>query len=97
MEHNGSELKREHAEVESVPEREKQEVRDVLPSFGISSGEVAEELSHDKKQWVVISSIVMPPFLFIFGYVKTKLTGTAPLWGAVKTMLIGGSRPTRRI
>lgn len=142
VEHYDSELKREYAEVESVPEKEKQEVRDVLAEFGISPAlqhEVAEELSRDKKQWVdfmmkfelnmdkpdalrarksafnigasyivggivpligyfvtdtpekglIISSIITVTFLFIFGYVKTKLTGDTPLWGAVKTTLIG--------
>jgi VIT1/CCC1 family predicted Fe2+/Mn2+ transporter len=142
VEHYDSELRREYAEVESVPEREKQEVRDVLGEYGISprlQNELAEELSHDKKQWVgfmmkfelnmekpdalrarksafnigasyivggivplvgyfvtdtpekglVISSIVTVSFLFVFGYVKTKLTGIRPLWGAMKTTLIG--------
>lgn len=142
VEHYEAELKREHAEVESVPEREKQEVREVLAEFGITPAlqhEVAEELSRDKKQWVdfmmrfelnmekpdalrarksafnigssyvvggmvpligyfvtktpqqglIISSIVTVSFLFIFGYVKTSLTGVQPLWGAVKTTLIG--------
>ncbi|MEO7080347.1 MAG: VIT1/CCC1 transporter family protein [Flavobacteriales bacterium] len=142
VEHYDSELKREYAEVEKVPEREKQEVRDVLAEYGISprlQSEVAEELSQDKKQWVdfmmkfelnmekpdalrarksafnigasyvvggivpligyfvtdtpqkglLISSIVTVSFLFIFGYVKTNLTGTKPLLGAIKTTLIG--------
>ena len=142
VEHYDSELKREYAEVESVPEKEKQEVRDVLAEYGISSAlqhEVAEELSRDKSLWVdfmmkfelnmekpdalrarksafnigasyvvggivpligyfvtdtpqkglLISSIVTVSFLFVFGYVKTNLTGTKPLWGAVKTTLIG--------
>lgn len=142
VEHYDSELKREYAEVEKVPEREKQEVRDVLAEYGISprlQKEVAEELSQDKKQWVdfmmkfelnmekpdalrarksafnigvsyiaggvvpllgyvltdtpqqglFISSIVTVSFLFIFGYVKTKLTGNKPFLGALKTMLIG--------
>jgi len=142
VEHYDSELKREYEEVEKVPEREKQEVRDILGEYGISERlqhEVAEELSQDKKQWVdfmmkfelnmekpdalrarksafnigasyivggtvplfgyfitdtprdglILSSIVTIAFLFTFGYVKTKLTGDKPLWGAVKTTLIG--------
>ncbi len=142
VEHYDSELEREYAEVEKVPEKEKQEVRDVLAEFGISphlQTEVAEELSRDKKLWVdfmmkfelnmekpdalrarksafnigaayvvggivpligyfvtdtpekglLISAIVTVSFLFVFGYVKTNLTGTKPLWGAVKTTLIG--------
>ncbi|MBK9420106.1 MAG: VIT1/CCC1 transporter family protein [Flavobacteriales bacterium] len=142
VEHYDSELKREYAEVEKVPEKEKQEVREVLAEYGISPAvqhQVAEELSRDKKQWVdfmmkfelnmekpdalrarksafnigasyiaggivpllgyfvtdtpeqglMISAIVTVTFLFIFGYVKTKLTGDKPLQGALKTMLIG--------
>lgn len=142
VEHYDSELKREYEEVEKVPEKEKQEVRDVLGEYGISprlQAEVAEELSQDKKQWVdfmmkfelnmekpdalrarksafnigasyivggivpligyfitdtpekglLISSIVTVSFLFVFGYVKTNLTGNRPLWGAIKTTLIG--------
>jgi VIT1/CCC1 family predicted Fe2+/Mn2+ transporter len=142
VEHYDSELKREYEEVEKVPEKEKQEVRDVLGEYGISTrlqDEVADELSRDKKQWVdfmmkfelnmekpdalrarksafnigasyivggivpllgyfvtdtperglLISSIVTVSFLFVFGYVKTKLTGDRPLWGAIKTTLIG--------
>jgi VIT1/CCC1 family predicted Fe2+/Mn2+ transporter len=142
VEHYDSELRREYEEVEKVPEKERQEVRDVLGEYGISTrlqDEVAEELSRDKKQWVdfmmkfelnmekpdalrarksafnigasyivggivpllgyfvtdtperglLISSIVTVSFLFVFGYVKTKLTGDRPLWGAIKTTLIG--------
>jgi VIT1/CCC1 family predicted Fe2+/Mn2+ transporter len=142
VEHYDAELKREYEEVEKVPEKEKQEVRDVLGEYGISprlQEEVAEELSRDRKQWVdfmmkfelnmekpdalrarksafnigasyivggivpligyfvtdtpqkglLISSIVTVSFLFAFGYVKTKLTGDGPLWGAIKTTLIG--------
>jgi len=142
VEHYDSELKREYEEVENVPEKEKQEVRDVLGEYGISAElqhQVAEELSHDKKQWVdfmmkfelnmekpdalrarksafnigasyivggivpllgyfvtdtpekglLISSITTVTFLFVFGYVKTKLTGDRPLWGAIKTTFIG--------
>ena len=142
VEHYDSELKREYAEVEKVPEKEKQEVREVLAEYGISPAvqhQVAEELSRNKKQWVdfmmkfelnmekpdalrarksafnigasyiaggivpllgyfvtdtpeqglMISAIVTVTFLFIFGYVKTKLTGDKPLQGALKTMLIG--------
>ena len=142
VEHYDSELKREYAEVDRVPETEKQEVRDMLAEYGISARlqqDVAEELSQDKKQWVdfmmkfelnmekpdalrarksafnigasyiaggvvpllgylitdtpqqglLISSIVTVSLLFTFGYVKTKLTGNKPWWGAVKTTLIG--------
>ena len=54
-EHYRSELTREYEEVEIVPEREKQEVKDVFQGYGISpqlQEELAEELSHNKKKWV---------------------------------------------
>ncbi len=53
--HYESELKREIHEVEVVPEREEQEIRDILSEYGISSetGEkVVKELSTNKQKWV---------------------------------------------
>lgn len=141
-EHYTSELKREYQEVESVPEMEKQEVRDVFAEFGISpqiQDQLADELAQDKKKWVdfmmkfelgmekpdpqrarksafniglsyvvggmvplvgyfvtdnpqdglMLSAATTVLFLFLFGYVKTKLTGDKPLLGAIKTTLIG--------
>lgn len=41
------------------------------------------------KEGLLISSFVTVSFLFIFGFVKTKLTGHRPLRGAIKTTLIG--------
>ncbi|AFK04675.1 protein of unknown function DUF125 transmembrane [Emticicia oligotrophica DSM 17448] len=55
IEHYESELKREYEEVERVPEREKQEVRDVFAEYGLSKhlqDEIADELAKDKKKWV---------------------------------------------
>ncbi len=55
QEHYESELKREYKEVEVVPEREMQEVRDVFAEYGISAegqNMIANELSKDKKKWV---------------------------------------------
>lgn len=142
VEHFDSEKRREEAEVERVPEREKQEIRDILAEYGISKrlqDDVTEELSRDKRRWVdfmmkfelgmekpdpqrarksafnigasyvvggmvplsayfftdtphrglLFSSIITVSFLFIFGYVKTRLTGDRPWLGAVKTTLIG--------
>ncbi len=142
VEHFDSEKRREEAEVEQVPEREKQEIRDILAEYGISKrlqDDVTEELSRDKHRWVdfmmkfelgmekpdpqrarksafnigasyvvggmvplsayfftdtphrglLFSSIITVSFLFIFGYVKTRLTGDRPWLGAVKTTLIG--------
>lgn len=55
IEHYSSELKREYAEVESVPEIEKQEVKDFFKNLGLSEDMqqmATEEISKDKKQWV---------------------------------------------
>jgi VIT1/CCC1 family predicted Fe2+/Mn2+ transporter len=142
VEHYDSELEREYEEVKTLPEIEKQEVREVFAEYGISQGlqdQLAMELSQDSKKWVdfmmrfelgmekpdsnrasksamnigisyavggivpligyfvsntpgeglVISAIVTILFLFIFGYVKTKLTSTKPFYGALKTVFIG--------
>lgn len=53
--HYESELKREYDEVARVPEREKQEVRDVFAEYGLSKtlqDAVADELAKDPKKWV---------------------------------------------
>ena len=53
--HYASELKREYDEVERVPDREKQEVREVLAAYGISVATqqlVADELATKKDKWV---------------------------------------------
>lgn len=55
VEHYQTELKREYAEVENLPERERQEVKDVFADYGISpklQDEVANEIIQDKKKWV---------------------------------------------
>jgi VIT1/CCC1 family predicted Fe2+/Mn2+ transporter len=142
VDHYDSEYKREFKEVEVVPEIEKQEVKDVFKTYGISprlQDELALELSQDKQKWVdfmmrfelgmekpdanrasrsafniglsyiiggivpligyfftdtpkeglMISSIMTVIFLLVFGYVKTKLTGDRPFYGALKTVFIG--------
>jgi len=142
VDHYESEYKREFKEVEVVPEIEKQEVRDVFETYGISprlQDELALELSQDTTKWVdfmmrfelgmekpdanrasrsafnigfsyiiggvvpligyfitktpkeglMISSIMTVLFLLVFGYVKTKLTGNKPFYGALKTVFIG--------
>jgi len=142
VDHYQSEYKREFLEVETLPEVEKQEVRDVFNAYGISAklqDELAAELSRDKTKWVdfmmrfelgmekpdanrasrsafnigfsyvvggmvpligyfitptpaqglMISSIMTVLFLLVFGYVKTKLTGDKPFYGALKTAFIG--------
>jgi len=53
--HYFHELNREYSEIKSVPEVEKQEVRDALAQYGLSKevqDKAAEELSKDDKQWV---------------------------------------------
>lgn len=55
VDHYDSELKREYEEVERVPEREKQEIRDVFAEYGFSpeiQNVISEELSKDKDKWV---------------------------------------------
>ncbi len=55
QDHYKSELKREFEEVERVPEREKQEVREFFEQIGLSKEiqeKATEEIALDKKQWV---------------------------------------------
>ena len=55
QEHYQAELKREYDEVENLPEKEKQEVRDVFAEYGLSKAAqdiIAEEMSKDKDKWV---------------------------------------------
>lgn len=55
QDHYNSELKREYAEVERIPEMEKQEVKDFFEHIGLSEelqNRATEEIARDKKQWV---------------------------------------------
>ncbi|PRY44242.1 VIT1/CCC1 family predicted Fe2+/Mn2+ transporter [Spirosoma oryzae] len=55
VDHYESERRREAAEVESVPEREKEEVRAVFAEMGLSPAlqqTVADELANDKDKWI---------------------------------------------
>ncbi len=55
QEHYQAELKREYDEVENLPEKEKQEVRDIFAEYGLSKAAqdiIAEEMSKDKDKWV---------------------------------------------
>lgn len=55
QDHYNSELKREYDEVERVPEREKEEVRDFFQNIGLSKElqvQAVEEIAKDKKKWV---------------------------------------------
>jgi len=53
--HYQSELRREYAEVERIPEQEKVEVMEVFADFGLSTGlqkQIADEMAKDKDKWV---------------------------------------------
>ena len=55
LEHYQSELKREYEEVESVPDKEMEEVKEVFAEYGLSQEAqdmIALELSKDKTKWV---------------------------------------------
>ena len=55
VDHYNAEVKREEYEVEHLPEREKQEVRDVFADFGLSKETqdiIADEMAKDKEKWV---------------------------------------------
>lgn len=41
------------------------------------------------KEGLLLSTSITVVFLFLFGYIKTRLTGTKPFLGALKTVLIG--------
>ncbi len=142
QEHYQSELRREYDEVENLPEKEKQEVRDVFAEYGLSKHTqdiIAEEMSKDKDKWVdfmmryelglekphtnrarnsaatigmsyivggfiplsayffthtpyeglIGSAFLTVICLFVFGYLKSKVTGQPPVMGALKVTLIG--------
>lgn len=55
VEHYEAELKREYEEVEKVPEREKEEVREVFADYGLDADMqevIVEALAKDKDKWV---------------------------------------------
>lgn len=55
LEHYQSELKREYDEVEKVPAKEKEEVKEVFAEYGLSTEAqdlIANELAKDKTKWV---------------------------------------------
>jgi VIT1/CCC1 family predicted Fe2+/Mn2+ transporter len=55
IDHYNSELKREYEEVELVPEKEKEEVREFFGNLGLSEEvqhKAANEIAKDKKKWV---------------------------------------------
>ncbi len=55
LEHYDSELKREYDEVERVPEKEKEEIREIFAEYGLSENAqnlLTDELAKDKDKWV---------------------------------------------
>ncbi len=55
QDHYASELKREYKEVENVPEKEKEEIKDIFKDYGLSEkaqNMIVDELSMDKDKWV---------------------------------------------
>lgn len=142
QEHYQSELQKEYAEVESIPEKEMNEVKEIFAAYGIDeAGQqlLATQLAADKTKWVnfmmkfelgleepnanrarnsaltiglaylvggflpltayfftsnpkeglLASAIITTLCLFIFGYLKGKVTGQKPLLSAVKVTAIG--------
>jgi len=142
QEHYQSELEKEYAEVEAIPEKEKQEVKDVFAEYGLNEETqalIANEMAKNKDKWVdfmmkyelglekphpkrarnsaanigvsyiiggliplsaylftstpikglLFSAILTLLSLFIFGYLKSKVTGQPPIKGALKVTFIG--------
>ncbi len=55
IDHYNSEVQREVYEVEHMPEKEKEEVREIFANMGMSEStqlEIVEEMSKDKEKWV---------------------------------------------
>jgi VIT1/CCC1 family predicted Fe2+/Mn2+ transporter len=147
VDHYNAELRREYDEVERLPDREKEEVREFFEGLGLSEEvqeKAVDELTKDKDRWVdfmmkhelgldkpdekraaksafniavsyivgglvpllpyffasttfeglKISAIITLICLFVFGYYKSKMTGVAPVKGAVKVMLTGALAAT---
>src|SRR6187549_3388811 len=55
LEHYESELKKEYEEVDKIPEKEIEEVKEIFADYGLSASSqetIARELSKDKNKWV---------------------------------------------
>lgn len=55
LDHYNSELKREYDEVDTVPEKERQEVREIFANLGLSEEiqqKAMEEMTKDREKWV---------------------------------------------
>ncbi len=141
--HYASEKRREETEIVTLPDREREEVRDVFVSYGLTEAESAplvEALAARPEAWVdfmmrfelglekpeprraLVSALTiagayivggfvpLSPYilipsiqtaqiasviatlcaLLIFGYLKGRLVGIAPVRGALQTALVGG-------
>jgi len=142
QDHYAAEVKREEYEVDNMPEKEKEEVREIFAKMGMSEDTqhlIVEEMSKDKEKWVdfmmryelglekpdpkrarrsamniglsyIVGGIVpLSPYfftsvpadglkwscviticcLFIFGFLKSKVTGQNPWAGAIRVTVIG--------
>jgi VIT1/CCC1 family predicted Fe2+/Mn2+ transporter len=142
LDHYESELKKEYLEVEHIPEKELEEIKEIFAEYGLSRNSqdlIANELSKDKHKWVdfmmkfelglekpnpkraknsaltigisyavggliplsaylftdspkgglFISAVITVLCLFIFGFLKSKVTGQPMLKGALKVTGIG--------
>jgi VIT1/CCC1 family predicted Fe2+/Mn2+ transporter len=142
LDHYESELKKEYQEVEHIPEKEMEEIKEIFAEYGLSRNSqdlIANELSKDKHKWVdfmmkfelglekpnpkraknsaltigisyavggliplsaylftdspksglFISAMITVLCLFIFGFLKSKVTGQPMLKGALKVTGIG--------
>ncbi len=55
LEHFQSELRREYDEVEKIPDKEKEEIRNIFKQYGLNESvqdSIADELEKDKDKWV---------------------------------------------
>ena len=78
QEHYQSELEKEYSEVDSMPDREIQEVREVFAEYGISKegqNVLALELAKDKTKWVS-NEIPEPNEVAIWSAREGKVAGT---------------------
>ncbi|CAN5495581.1 VIT1/CCC1 transporter family protein [soil metagenome] len=144
QDHYNSELKKEYWEVDNLPEKEKEEVREFFQTLGLSKeiqDKATDELIKDKDRWVEfmmkhelgldkpdpkrarnsafniglsyvaggfvplspyffiddsvealkISVVITLLCLFIFGFLKSRITGVNPWSGGLKVMLIGAA------
>lgn len=89
--HYQSELRREYEEIETLPEKERQEVRDVFADFGLSESEqhlVTEAIAKDPEKWV--------DFMMKFELGLEKPNPNRAKWSAfniASAYVIGGAIP----